>query len=296
MNPLLETASDLKYRASYGTSKLLFGNAVRFPYNVHGLASEWLARRRSSVERDGMDERAETLRGEGYVELGQPHDPTLVESLADTFQRLIENDEYAKPRYPMDLDTEEAYSWTLRDPVSDFPELLDLITDDIVDILRNYYGSNVELYTDRTTAGRNAHVPRAVVEASETFSNYWHCDSHRTDKIKLFVPLGDVTEDDGPLHVITKSQTKRLVRNDHYSHRERDSHIPGSAIEDQAEVRTFTGPAGSTALANTQTTIHRAGIPAEGRHRDLVQFQFGPSGRPLEAQLADLRRRAGTGA
>jgi hypothetical protein len=233
------------------------------------------------------DERATELREEGFVEIGQLYDQSTINKIKEKYNGLIENDEYSEPSQQTYLD--EEYNRTICDPLNDFPELLELITDDLIDILENYYESHFRLDTEKISPRRNYHVPPEVAQESEVYSNYWHCDNHSIDRIKLFVYLTDVTEEDGPFHLISKPETKQVVRNKEYSHRERKRHTPGSRIERIADVIRFTGPTGSAALCNTQCCVHRAGVPAEGHHRDLVQLQFEPASEPISKQLAELR-------
>jgi hypothetical protein len=118
------------------------------------------------------------------------------------------------------------------------------------------------------------------------FSNYWHADPHTTDHVKLFVYLNDVTEDHGPFHTITTDESVRVTRS---YRRERDG-IPNGYVEDTVDdVNRFMGPRGSTALCNTQTNLHRAGIPDEGNHRDLLQMVFAPTAEPLADDWIDNR-------
>ncbi|MFC7174341.1 hypothetical protein ACFQL0_15355 [Haloplanus litoreus] len=49
---------------------------------------------------------------------------------------------------------------------------------------------------------RNYHVPDDIVQESESFANYWHCDQHPVDAIKIFITLHDTDERHGPLHVL----------------------------------------------------------------------------------------------
>ncbi|MGH7896719.1 MAG: hypothetical protein ACREQQ_02140, partial [Candidatus Binatia bacterium] len=57
--------------------------------------------------------------------------------------------------------------------------------------------------------------------------------------------------------------------------------VPDDVVEDSGHVVVFTGPAGAVMIADTTRCLHRASNPAPGHHRDIIQFQFVPSTRPL---------------
>jgi len=52
-------------------------------------------------------------------------------------------------------------------------------------------------------------------------------------------------------------------------------------LEDPNHVVKAIGPTGTAMLCNTELCLHRAEIPEEGHFRDIIQFQFGSSKKPL---------------
>jgi len=263
----------------------LFNHSTRFSAVVGGS----LARKRASVFGRGHgalnpNEYSLELQATGITELGQPFDSETIDTIAKKFADIIEGGEHTYTRGTDDEDYTYGIDSTAFDFSERFPEVCQVVDDFVGDVLRQYYGTWFKPV--RVNMWRNHHVPPEVVGSSEVFSNYWHADPHTTDHVKLFVYLTDVTENHGPFHAITTDESKRVTRS---YRRERDG-IPNGYVEDTVDqVIKFTGPKGSTALCNTQTNLHRAGIPAEGNHRDILQMIFAPSTKPLPDDWIERR-------
>jgi ectoine hydroxylase-related dioxygenase (phytanoyl-CoA dioxygenase family) len=92
-----------------------------------------------------------------------------------------------------------------------------------------------------------------------------------------------VTEDHGPFHILPLSQSHKLAkqRAGRFSPEKLDQFVEAE------HVIKCVGSAGTALLCNTELCWHRAGIPAEGNHRDIVQFQFKPSDEPLSDNWID---------
>jgi hypothetical protein len=248
-----------------------------------------LARKRASLSGDDFvasefNEHVHELETAGITELGRPFDAETIDIIAEKFASVIESGEHTYTRGTDDEDYTYGIDSTEFDFAGRFPEVGRVVDDLVTDVLKQYYRTWFKPV--RVNMWRNNHVPPEVVESSEVFSNYWHADPHTTDHVKLFVYLTDVTEDHGPFHAITTDESKHVTRS---YRRERDG-IPNGYVEDTVdEVIKFTGPKGSTALCNTQTNLHRAGIPAEGNHRDILQMIFAPSTEPLPDDWIERR-------
>jgi hypothetical protein len=254
----------------------LFDHSTR----ISAVAVGTLARKRAELASDQTftDEStyARELKTAGITELGQPFDDEVIDRIADKFDDVAENKEYTYTRGTETEDYAYGIDSTSFDFANRFPEVADVVTSPVTGVLKQYYGTWFKPV--RVNMWRNHHVPPEVVESSEVFSNYWHADPHTADHVKLFVYLTDVTEDHGPFHTITTDESERVTRS---YRRDRDG-VPHGYVEDTVdEVIRFTGPKGSTAFCNTQTNLHRAGIPAEGNYRDLLQMVFAPSTEPL---------------
>ena len=130
----------------------------------------------------------------------------------------------------------------------------------------------------QVVAYRNYAVPAGIAEG-EIYSSNWHCDARRPSLLKLMLNISDVTDQDGPFHVVSRQRTRTLLtmgfKNRH------DYGLPDDVMEDPQHVVKLVGPSGTGMLCCTYRCLHRAGIPAPGRHRDLLRMVFVPSARPL---------------
>jgi hypothetical protein len=83
-----------------------------------------------------------------------------------------------------------------------------------------------------------------------------------------------VGEECGPLHYICREETKKVYKSIEGRFDRKEHGVPNRYVEERAKVRKFTGSAGDAILCNTNTNLHRAGNPSEGRHRDLLTIQL----------------------
>lgn len=254
----------------------VFGVDRPFSQYAAGRLAVKRSRIRSNGVQSGTHDHGEQLRQDGVLNLGRSYDEEIISALAESFDTYLEEQ---GPTYTRGHDGED-YTYGVTSADTDlreqFPRIKDLVNDTVRNMLLSYYGSYFKPV--RVNMWRNYHVPPDVVSESEVFSNYWHFDPHTTDHMKLFVYLTDVSDDDGPFHHITKQESIDIASESF--ERKRDG-IPNGTVEEMAAVQRFTGPKGSTAFCNTTTTLHRAGIPAEGHHRDLLQIVFAPASKPL---------------
>jgi len=225
--------------------------------------------------------------GREMMTLDQPYDSKLIATIRSKFEDAIKSGKH--------IDTNkyngEVYSEAIRSyshgggPIFDFgsqiPEIANLVNNtSVLRALRGYYGGNfaptwIKIY-------RNYHIPPRIFEGEEdvgeVFSSFWHCDGQQIDGIKLFVTLDRVTDDHGPLHVVSRKATREIYDLD--STRTQDG-VAQSIVEEHGDTITHTGPPGTAMLANTNLCLHRAGYPVRGNFRDLVQIQFRASTKPL---------------
>lgn len=151
----------------------------------------------------------------------------------------------------------------------EMPELVKLVTPAMIDAVREYYGSNFQLLN--IDARRTWHIP-PMPNSEEVYSNNWHTDGRRVDMLKVFVAASDVTEADGPTHVLTREWTHEIIKRGFRNRR--DYGLPIEMIENQQHMARLVGPPGTALLANTNLCFHRAGVVGEGRERDILEFRF----------------------
>jgi hypothetical protein len=218
----------------------------------------------------------------GFAELGRPYDASLLRAIAGDFERITSDDAAWKFRYTSSGDIHSADGEAVRerlpdqmvhrdliDPVRRIPAIIELLDHRTVELIEACYRTHFRL--TNVSYWRNYHVPPAISRAREVgYSNYWHHDGHAVDTLKLFIVMSDVTEQDGPFHVLPKEDSRRIVRR---SFNRKEMGHGGPEIDALQPFRLI-GPAGTSALCNTTLCLHRAGIPAPGHQRDLLQFQF----------------------
>lgn len=262
--------------------KATFG--IDRPFSQH--ATGKIAIKKSQLQSGGIKKGTTSgvkyLKREGALNLDQIYDDELINATAETFDRFLKNHGATYTR------GYEGEHYTYGVSSADiglkehFPRIEEFVNETVTETLEAYYSSYFKPV--RVNIWRNHHVPSEVVSESEVFSNYWHFDPHTTDHMKLFVYLTDVADNDGPFHYITRGESEEIASDSYY--RKRDG-IPNGKVKEEAAVQLFTGSKGSTAFCNTTTNLHRAGIPAEGHHRDLLQIVFAPAAEPLQENWSE---------
>ncbi|MFB6225663.1 MAG: hypothetical protein ABEI13_04365 [Candidatus Paceibacteria bacterium] len=228
----------------------LLGTQVYIRNHIKGRINIIIKRHKSEVNRYGSD-LYEKLKREGY--------------------ELVENESTS---YPRSKYKNSVYSRAILKVHERIPELSGLLTDDVISALRAYYGSYVGV--KHIYYWRNYHVPDNILN-TEVFSDRWHPDREPIDITKLFVNISDVTTEHGPFHILPLQQSRKLSR----QNRRRLRPEEFGEFVDSDDIVKAVGSAGTAMLCNTELCWHRAGIPEEGNYRDIIQFQFKPSSKPL---------------
>ncbi|KRB50993.1 hypothetical protein ASE04_13860 [Rhizobium sp. Root708] len=114
---------------------------------------------------------------------------------------------------------------------------------------------------------RNMSIPPEF-KGNELFSQHWHYDKVVDFRnIQLFVLLHDTTEDDGPFEYVVEPDEHNLM----------PSVLKRTNMDVGVKTAKLTGKRGDCFLFSTGSTPHRAGVPAEGRHRDIFSIAFFPA-------------------
>ena len=100
-------------------------------------------------------------------------------------------------------------------------EFLQRITDKLtptINQLKQYYNS--EIYIAKIKATRNLNGDSKLDgKCQELYANYYHNDAYLITYFKIFINLMEISEDDGPLHIIYKNENKRFVKLTNYKDR-----------------------------------------------------------------------------
>jgi len=250
--------------------KKLFGNTVGFSRNFSGQISQ--IRNKKDIEKNPLSEK---LLNQQYLAFGKPYEPTLIHEIRKKYEKMLEDDQYS---FVVSEYKGKIYQRFIKLAIQNIPDLKKLVTDEIKQVIEGYYGGHFKV--QRIACLRNYHIPKEIEKENELFSNKWHCDKRNTDLLKMFVNLSDVTEKDGPLHVISKNRTRDLMQ---MGFRNRANYnLPIEELENPEYLVRAVGEAGTTLFSNTQFCLHKAGNPDEGRKRDMIQFIFVPSKEPLK--------------
>jgi hypothetical protein len=153
------------------------------------------------------------------------------------------------------------------------PDVFDVFNERIVGFLEHYFGGPFLVNSGAFRLTR--HVPEEVLAQGEVYSDRWHNDSGPTSMLAIFVLLNAVDSDGGPTSAINIPATKDIIRSGYASRKEAGQMT--ADIEANPHRVEMTGPAGTIMFVNVARCLHRAGIPAEGRHREWLQFRLFPS-------------------
>lgn len=151
------------------------------------------------------------------------------------------------------------------------PEIINLIKelinndcDEILKDIRAYFNSNIYLGHAMITRNYNYNPDKG-----ESYSSYFHCDGYLNTYFKILINLSDVTEDMGPIHVINKIDTKKDVGLFKYNTRnyKKERNINSKIFVNNSKF-------GEGLLISTTDCLHKAGIPKEGKYRDMLYLIF----------------------
>ena len=217
----------------------------------------------------------------GFTSFPSQYDESLIKNIQKKYQILINDDDHS---FTHSKSKESDFGRMIRDPSIIFPELSQLITNDVLALVGEYYNTNFII--SNIQCARNYHVPIEIRKKFETFSNFWHQDKDPISQCKYFVYLSDVSEPDGPFNVLTKKRTKQLI-NSGYGNRDNNK-ISQEILEDPNNLTKMMGPAGTSFFGCPPLCLHRAGDPEKGHFRDMVQFTFKSSDSPLPKNWIDM--------
>lgn len=161
---------------------------------------------------------------------------------------------------------------TLKEAFGDVPEIVDLLTPNLVRLVEQYFGSYMKIYYATIYRSHPTdQVPRV--------SWLWHSDIVPSQILKIMVYLTDTKKDNGALRVIPWERTVLLKRRGFRDRNEADGFL--SELEEGHSA--IEGKAGTVVIFNPNV-IHKATIPLEG-YRDVVVFMVLPSPQPWQECL-----------
>ena len=258
----------------------VFGNTNTLTMNLNGV---WDEKRAAGGLFRGKPRNADAkaLRHDGCVILSKRIPDATMASLRAEYDAAVNDPEC----YKVD-DKYKTATGDVRRTISNarrfMPSIEGVLTDEIKDVIEAYYGGGFQVV--RVEAYRNKHVPDEVAEKG-IYANLWHCDARRPSLIKLMLNINDVGDDGGPLQLLTVSRTRQMLKMGYKTRYEYGACT--DVIDDPDHVVALVGSSGTAMLCNTDRCLHKAGVPAKGRHRDLLSMLFGPSALPLPPNWMD---------
>ena len=153
------------------------------------------------------------------------------------------------------------------------------VTNTIKDHVNKLCNNDLHKYLDELSKFYQSNIYLACIKISknlsydsdeESYANHYHIDNNRFTLFKLFIPLLDISDDDGPTHIISYENKKKFIKETGYISRnqkklkETDSNIIFKNIAKKGEIL----------VCNTPRCFHRAGVPKKNNSRTLMNLSF----------------------
>ena len=191
-------------------SRLIYGNIAGLLNNFFPLRELKKLQNTSNVSLQQIPlaatAAAELLHKEGAYLIKSNYTEELLKTIHKKYIEMIGNDLYSTP-------LPNGCSRHLKDPDKNIPELKELLSTQLQEILMAYYGCYFTI--SEINVWRNLHVP-AINTATENtkydvFSNTFHHDTVARTSLRLFVLLSDgVTKNSGAFRYHKKTDSEKI--------------------------------------------------------------------------------------
>ena len=267
---------------------LWYGNTVS-PLTNRGCMKNWkMARKESNFP---PSELHKYFVKEGYVSLGQILNLEDLSNLQEEFKSAINSNELSESPYD-DPIIRQAYNYKqfsgdvakfrrdIKDCQKSLPTVEKILNDSsFQSLIQEVIGcKHYELSQPNIAAWRNYHVPQNISNEFEVITNRFHFDNQLVDRFKIFIYLSDVTIDDGPFQHFPKSYSRALLLRG-FQESKRKLSITGGlspSVLNSPKLIKHVGKSGHVLVCATSFCLHRAGEPALGHWRDLLQVSIRP--------------------
>lgn len=252
--------------------KLIFGNTVGFKHNLLPIYQLYKLRKKHQITFDfpeAISEKSSKLSTYGFIEMKNALKMEDVQNVKAKYDSMIENNASS-------VSSPNGYTRFLKNPIEQIPEISNLLSKDLSDIIRCYYKTDFRIQSVR--AWRNYHVPGYDPDTMDAFSNTFHNDDLPVTGLRVFILLSEnVTRETGSTRFLDKIRSKELVRSMKYFHRFKLSKKSIKGLNDPSKLIYFEGGLGDLCVCNTQECLHAASIPKKGTLRDILQFEVYPA-------------------
>ncbi len=226
-----------------------------------------------------------TLKQQGFLLEDRVEQVDVIGELAEAW------DKYAKEQ---SLPANGRLELSSADQSSDLetfrPMLEKLITERVQNTLESFFQSpfriiNYHLY-------RNINAADAEQKVAYGATANWHTDGSTSESIKLFFMLSNVTATNGPMEIMSIGETKKVIRSGAFFYPDMEG-ITKDFIKKSIETTSLQGKAGNSFYALTNDVLHRATVPNQGEHRDLLVFYITSSSKQqrIGQQLKEAKYR-----
>ena len=263
-------------------SRLIYGNIAGLLNNFFPLRELKKFQKTSNVSSQQIPlaatAAANLLHKEGVYLIKSNYTEELLKTIYKKYIEMIGNDLHSIP-------SQNGCSRYLKNADKNIPELKELISTQLQEILMAYYGCYF-IISD-ISAWRNHHVPEINIATEsakyDVFSNTFHSDAVARTSLRLFVLLCDgVTKNTGAFRYHNRTNSEKIVKSLGFFSRPYMSKAAREKLLDPQTIKYFEGNIGDAALCNTQECLHAASIPEkEGSFRDMIQFVIHPSKQPI---------------
>lgn len=127
-------------------------------------------------------------------------------------------------------------------------------SDFFIDLTRTYFGeepllTEISLLISPKTNKRKLNIYKG--------SQCWHSDFADTKILKFFIYLDDVLKESGPLEIIDKINTKKILKTNNYRWGGSKSHDDSLVPEEFTKYNSLIADKGSIVIADTVSCLHR---------------------------------------
>lgn len=169
------------------------------------------------------------------------------------------------------------FSQSYEQDFHDLPSEIQTFIKSLKSVIESYFACETNI--NSANIWRNSHIPESIAsQDSEIFADAFHQDLvYDQYNVQLFILLQDTDVQHGPFEYLDPAVS--IDDNQYYKKRNRKE-AKGRSIK-------LTGKRGDFLLFSTGVSLHRAGIPAQGFHRDIFSIAFFPTytniGKPLSS-------------
>tara|TARA_X000000368_G_scaffold70344_1_gene51011 strand:- start:4988 stop:5893 length:906 start_codon:yes stop_codon:yes gene_type:complete len=228
---------------------------------------------------------AEALKEEGFYKSNEIYNYHTINEITKIW------DEYANSFQPPEDGRFQLSSADQSKELKFFIPLLEkLISEDIKETLESYFNSYFRIINYHIYRNRRPPLMDEINSYGATAN--WHNDRSTSESIKLFFMLSDVEKQNGPMQIISKEESQKVIKSNNFYYPDSEGKTK-EYIKNNCKTISLEGKAGTLFYAMTNDALHRATVPDAGRYRDLIVFYITSSSinRSVNQQLKEAKYR-----